>query len=256
MKRLKGTLVGVISLGLAVLSPPAHVYGGAPSVVHACVKKSNGDVRIIAPGGTCKANETPLDWNIAGPSGPPGPQGPTGPTGPTGATGPTGPEGPAGPAGPGLLSVVDANGQKVGDVVGVDVLRNFSPFIPQAIIAFKAGGVIVALAVDQHTIQAPGGGGVFAGSPLFFVSPGCQGQAMLDDQQQVFPLATIIAPGWTLWVADQSQPPVHTIVQSAMLPDGTCEAFADTSPHNVQPAIEFPDLMTIFTPPFKVEEAP
>lgn len=251
MKRLKGTLIGVISLGLGLAAlSPAHVYGGTPSLIHACVKKSNGDVRIIAPGGTCRANETPLAWNI---SGPPGPEGPEGPAGPTGATGPTGPQGPTGPAGPGSLRVVDANGQKVGEVVGVDVLRNIGP-IPQAIVAFKADDVIVALAVDQNTIQAPGALDVFAGPPLFFASPGCQGQALLVDLNQVFPLAAIIAPGWTLWFADQRQPPVRTIVQSHMLANGTCEA--DTSGCQVaQPAIMFGDLLTLFAPPFKVEEA-
>jgi len=92
MKRLMGTLVGVISLGLglAPLTPPAYGHGGDTSLVHACVKR-NGGLRIIAPDGTCKKNETALDWSI---SGVPGPQGPQGPIGPQGATGPQGPAGP------------------------------------------------------------------------------------------------------------------------------------------------------------------
>jgi hypothetical protein len=70
MKRLVGTLVGVISLGLglAALTPPAYGHGGDTSLIHACVKKSNGALRIIAPSGTCKKIETALDWNVSGPA--------------------------------------------------------------------------------------------------------------------------------------------------------------------------------------------
>jgi hypothetical protein len=64
-------------------------------VFHACVKETNGAVRVIDPGnpgrtGHCKGQETAVSWNQTGPTGPTGPQGTTGNTGPTGATGTTG----------------------------------------------------------------------------------------------------------------------------------------------------------------------
>jgi hypothetical protein len=77
--------------------------------------KSNGDLRIVGANDTCRSNETPLDWNIAGVA---GPQGPIGVQGPMGLPGSPGPQGPAGtpgepgPAGPpgvlGFYNVISA----------------------------------------------------------------------------------------------------------------------------------------------------
>jgi hypothetical protein len=54
------------------------------------------------------------------------------------------------------------------------------------------------------------------GAPLlFFVSLGCQGQALLEDSFQVFSLVTLIATGKTICVADQRQPAAHTKVEEA-----------------------------------------
>ena len=88
MKRLTGTLVGVIWLGLAGATPGAFAHGGDPTLIHACKSNLFGTLRIVAPNTNCTRFETAIDWSI------------TGPAGPTGATGPTGPQGPAGPAFP------------------------------------------------------------------------------------------------------------------------------------------------------------
>ena len=111
MRTLPGLTVTPLLLALCFLGTPTalNAHGGDTSLIHACVKKSNGDLRIIAPSGSCKKGETALHWNIsglAGPQGPQGnagltgPQGPSGPAGPTGATGATGPQGPQGLQGP------------------------------------------------------------------------------------------------------------------------------------------------------------
>jgi hypothetical protein len=107
-----------IGAGVAVASIPDN------GVIHACAK-SNGDVRLVDQSGTCKNNESEVDWNVAGPPGPAGPTGPAGPAGPagpkgdtgdTGAVGPMGPQGatgaqgPAGPAGGlGALTTITTN---------------------------------------------------------------------------------------------------------------------------------------------------
>src|ERR1700728_2980054 len=44
---------------------------GPKGVISACVKP-NGVVRIIAPSGACKGNETPISWNQAAQAGPAG----------------------------------------------------------------------------------------------------------------------------------------------------------------------------------------
>lgn len=65
MKRLIGAFVGVISfgLGVAALTPPAYGHGGNTSLIHGCLNQQSRNLRIIAANGTCKPNETPLDWN-------------------------------------------------------------------------------------------------------------------------------------------------------------------------------------------------
>src|SRR5262249_7942978 len=90
--------------------------------INACVK-DDGQMRIVSLPTGCKRGESPLTWNVEGPTGPIGLQGPKGDIGPAGATGsqgPIGPQGPPGPAGqPGpagepALRVVDSLGQFVG----------------------------------------------------------------------------------------------------------------------------------------------
>lgn len=80
---------------LALVATPA---AQEPSVIHACVKLAQGQIRVVAAGEACRPSETPVLWNRTGPAGPAGPAGPPG----------------AGSAG---LVLVDATGQKVGSVM-------------------------------------------------------------------------------------------------------------------------------------------
>src|SRR5581483_2855382 len=128
--------VAVLTAG-AALGIAAGVQAAVPDsngVIHGCYKTPNGDLRVIDPasGGSCKNNETALNWNQkgptgaagaqgpagtqgpAGPMGPQGPQGPPGPQGPQGATGATGPQGPPGPAGSNASVVVYKDEQASG----------------------------------------------------------------------------------------------------------------------------------------------
>ena len=63
---------------------------GSDGTINGCVKKSNGHLRVVDEGASCRRNESSLVWNQSGPKGDPGPQG---------AQGPQGPAGPAGSAG-------------------------------------------------------------------------------------------------------------------------------------------------------------
>ena len=117
----------VLVTGVALAAQP----GGRQStnaVIHACVNKKTGLVRIAA---ACRRGERSMSWNTegargangapgaAGPQGPAGTLGAAGPkgdtgapgaAGPAGAVGPQGPAGPAGPAGPSLPSLESLNG--------------------------------------------------------------------------------------------------------------------------------------------------
>src|SRR5437588_9701992 len=97
-----------VAVGLCALVAPGA--GAADSnLIRACVNKTSGNIRIVAPGVACANNETLLEWSKNGPT---GARGPTGLRGPTGARGPTGPKGdkgdkgdkgnrgPTGPTGP------------------------------------------------------------------------------------------------------------------------------------------------------------
>jgi hypothetical protein len=73
------TLVMVIVL-VSVTAVLAH--GGNLSLIHACVNKNSGAIRIVGANSTCSLKETALDWGIVGPAGPQGDQGLQGPPGP------------------------------------------------------------------------------------------------------------------------------------------------------------------------------
>lgn len=64
----------------SALPPPA-------TVLVACVNRTNGNMRLVDAGATCRTNENRVEWNVAGPAGPAGPSGPQGPAGPAGAPG-------------------------------------------------------------------------------------------------------------------------------------------------------------------------
>jgi hypothetical protein len=70
--RRRFALAGVptaIAIVLAVhFTSPLFADGGDATLIHACVKKVNGQVRIVGPDDTCLPSESPLHW-VAGASG-------------------------------------------------------------------------------------------------------------------------------------------------------------------------------------------
>jgi hypothetical protein len=44
-------------------APPAAAHGGDTSVIHACVHRSSGNLRIVAPGESCRPPESSLHWS-------------------------------------------------------------------------------------------------------------------------------------------------------------------------------------------------
>lgn len=70
--RKRFALAGIptaIAIALAVhFTSPLFADGGDATLIHACVKKVNGQVRIVGPDDTCLPSESPLHW-VAGASG-------------------------------------------------------------------------------------------------------------------------------------------------------------------------------------------
>lgn len=54
--------LGFFALALAVVTPAVYMHGGDPTLIHSCVNKSSGEIKIVAANATCKNNETALDW--------------------------------------------------------------------------------------------------------------------------------------------------------------------------------------------------
>jgi hypothetical protein len=55
-------LGSVVVLALAVVTPAVYMHGGDSTLIHACVNKSSGEIKIVGASSSCKNNETALDW--------------------------------------------------------------------------------------------------------------------------------------------------------------------------------------------------
>lgn len=65
MKRSKAGLLFLGSaflLALAGVTPAVYAHGGDPTLIHACVNKSSGEVKIVDANASCKQHETAVDW--------------------------------------------------------------------------------------------------------------------------------------------------------------------------------------------------
>jgi hypothetical protein len=87
------TLALVFAMGGGAYAALSPVHDG---VIHTCLRKSNGALRVVRAGARCGRRERALAFNQRGPVGPRGATGAPGVTGRTGATGKTGRTGAAG----------------------------------------------------------------------------------------------------------------------------------------------------------------
>ena len=132
--------VPVVLVGVWTVAEFGSAVRAQSGVINACVNATNGQIRIVAAGESCRPPEVPVTWNVTGPTGatgatgpigPPGATGPTGPAGATGATGPAGPTGATGATGPaGVTGPTGATGAE--GVTGQAFFRvsQSSPFTP------------------------------------------------------------------------------------------------------------------------------
>jgi hypothetical protein len=101
-------LVAALLTAGAVFGVVSAVQAAIPDsqgMIHGCYKTDNGKLRVIDPSspkkdlGSCKNDESGLNWDQKGPTGAAGAQGPKGPSGPQGSAGPAGLAGTPGPQG-------------------------------------------------------------------------------------------------------------------------------------------------------------
>jgi hypothetical protein len=115
--------MGVAGIGVAV----AAGHGG---IIHGCVAKSDGALRVVHSATSCNAHERSLSFNAHGARGPQGAQGPRGPQGVQGPRGPQGVQGAPGTPGTSAASStfqmyanVDAEGDLGSNVDAVTAKR-------------------------------------------------------------------------------------------------------------------------------------
>jgi lamin tail-like protein/collagen triple helix repeat protein len=173
--RLLAAVVAAVTIGGGTLVAAAAPRGdGASSVINACAKRGNGQLRLATTAGKCKSNERPISWNAQGSAGPPGPAGARGPTGATGPAGPTGAAGPAGapgasgPAGaPGARGPTGPKGADGAGLTSVEELSGLS------CTAGSANGTIsVSYDSSAHVVLTcvSGGGGGGGGTATLRVN--------------------------------------------------------------------------------------
>jgi hypothetical protein len=61
-------LGSVFVLALAVVTPAVYMHGGDATLIHSCVNKSSGEIKIVGANASCKNNETALDWPATSPA--------------------------------------------------------------------------------------------------------------------------------------------------------------------------------------------
>jgi hypothetical protein len=81
--RLNVLLIVCALVGSATVIAAAGIPAD-DGVIYGCYSKAAGQLRLVSPENTCRANEASIYWNQVGPAGPEGPAGPTGPQGPAG----------------------------------------------------------------------------------------------------------------------------------------------------------------------------
>jgi hypothetical protein len=96
---------------------------GTGEVIHGCVHKSNGLLRVVIAETNCTEEETAIEWGVIGMMGPQGEVGPQGPAGPQGEPGPQGVQGEKGESGlqgdPGPMGPAGPQGEKGEPGVGI-----------------------------------------------------------------------------------------------------------------------------------------
>src|SRR5690242_12352018 len=92
-KTMKNTNYKTLQLFLILTVALIFAASVSAQTVSGCADKNTGSLRRIVPPAVCKSSETPVSWNIQGPT---GPQGLTGAQGPQGLQGLIGAQGPQG----------------------------------------------------------------------------------------------------------------------------------------------------------------
>jgi hypothetical protein len=141
----------------------------------------------------------------------------------------------------GSLGVFDANGKKMGDVVGV---QDSIPWI-----GFTAAGHVFVLQV------APG---QLLGGFLWYAGSNCSGSVYISyyaafiDGPNILSVAAVHEPDGVVYAAAAAAPLQMAQVRSVLLHDGTCYDYGSSFSQNVVPATPVMTLYADFKRPYSV----
>jgi hypothetical protein len=120
---------------LVIFGTAAYADAQTSAKIRGCIMNS-GSLRVLAGNESCRANETAIEWNVAGPMGPQGPQGPDGPPGTgTGSVG---------------VRVVNALGEDLGPVLDSTTVVMTLPTGRKVLAQLFAAGPPANWAVAQY----------------------------------------------------------------------------------------------------------
>ena len=217
-----GLVVGaVLVLGVGYTDPATPA-----ATISACVHRVNHNVRIVSEPAACRSFENPVSWQAGGPSA---------------------------PAGSGGLSVVDANGQKVGETIRL-AGNNATVLVP-------LDGKIFPLEVTPKGFTFSGNSSYSFGSLIFVGSTTCSGDPYIVPSAAPFSpmsVAVVALPGKTLYtLVPDGVPYADYIVTGSQYwreTDGTMKCYPYSGfPGTLVPVQPLVDLNTLFLPLFSVE---
>lgn len=137
-----------------------------------------------------------------------------------------------------FLAIFDSTGKRIGSLQGIDDSKTH--------VVLRMDGLLISLDMERDRFRGDGS--------LSFVSADCSGQPLLGDDDKLFPTTYVIGSTGTLFVADRSVPPQTLVINSSTFDfEGSCRADDFPRERNVLPALEFPNLLAQFTPPFRVQ---
>jgi hypothetical protein len=216
---VRSTLVGLLTSALSIGWSTEAL--GQAGVIHGCVSKKFGTLRVVAdPSGCSAVHETPLSWNQIGPQGPPGTEGPPG------QDGEPGPQGPPGP----VLRLFDAS----GSAIGLHINQRFGST------AQDRSRELFVESIDAVMVFDDAGWPKRSGDDVYFTELGCSGDSFSGASlTRRVTCVRCSGPGVRLFRGG-SLPGGDALLSSRLAPDGSCMTleYVPTRAGNLIPAVE------------------
>ncbi|MGH8063666.1 MAG: hypothetical protein ACRERE_00210 [Candidatus Entotheonellia bacterium] len=153
-----------------------------------------------------------------------------------------------------LMMVVDANGRRVGLLIGID--RATRDGVPSDVwVAFKVDEHVFALRLHKDRFLGTVNGFPEGEPGVGFESTDCSGTAFVateaSDESTLLPVTQVAGPGSTVYLQQSGAPSQLIAMQSLLNVDDVCRSgFLRNS--RAYPALPLVDLAPLFTPPFHV----